>query len=153
MADEETTNDERALARAEAPQPPATLPLGQGSTLDLSLLTEEQKQALVMDNARNRIDMARRAEELAVDVRALDETLRTMSDTTRNVTTSGDSVTISHTQTTAIGRTEILMGNTERAESGKLTKSQTGERDWTPFYVIGGLIVIALIGMAAVGGR
>ena len=28
----------------------------------------------------------------------------------------------------------------QRGQTGKLTKSQTGERNWTPYYIIGGLI-------------
>lgn len=151
MPSDDDGAEERALTPSAA-QPPATLPLGQSSTLDVSMLSEEQRQSLAMDLARNRIDNQRRAEELAIDARALEENLRTMADSTRNVSTSGDAITISHTQNSATGRTEILMGNTERAASGKLTKSQTGERDWTPIYIIGGIIALALVGLAYAGG-
>ena len=75
-------------------------------------------------------------------------TLHTLSSTAKEVVEAGNSATISHTQTTSIGRTEVIMGNTDHAKSGKLTKSQTGERDWTPLYIIAGLITVVLIAAA-----
>ena len=68
-----------------------------------------------------------------------------MSDTTREISDRGDAVTITHTQTTKVGRTEIMMGNTEQAQSGKLSKSQTGEKDWTPYYIFGGILALVII--------
>jgi hypothetical protein len=37
------------------------------------------------------------------------------------------------------------MGNTERAATGKLSASQTGEFNWTPVYIIIGIIAAVLI--------
>jgi len=37
------------------------------------------------------------------------------------------------------------MGNTEEAQSGKLSKSQTGEKDWTPYYIFGGILALIII--------
>ena len=38
------------------------------------------------------------------------------------------------------------MGNSEQAMKGRLTKSQTGERDWLPY-----LIGFAIVGATVVG--
>lgn len=151
MGDDESKN--QALTPASQ-QPPMVVNLGASTSLDLSALPEKEREALIAEWAHNRIDIARKAEELGVDVRALDETLRTLSGTAREVSESGDSVTISHTQTTSIGRTEVMIGNTRQAESGKFSRSQTGERDWTPYYVGGGLIALVLIvaALASNGG-
>lgn len=126
----------------------ALIPLGPTNALDLTGLPEHQREALMEEYFRGEIDVNRRAKELAVDVRALEEALRIMAGTTREMSSQGDAVTISHTQDSAAGRTEIIMGNTEQAQSGKLSKSQTGERDWTPYYIIGGIIAVALVGIA-----
>jgi hypothetical protein len=60
-------------------------------------------------------------------------------------------VTISNTKDDTTGRTEILMGNTDKARGGVLSKSQTGERDWTPYYIIAGLVAIVLIAFLFAG--
>ena len=127
---------------------PTSVPLGPKTTMDLSWLPEEERKSLLMEYTRGMLDIGRRAQELHVDADALRATLHTMAGTTKEVAEEGNSVTISHTQTSAVGRTEIIMGNTDQAKTGKLTKSQTGERDWTPYYVIGGLIAIVLIAAA-----
>jgi hypothetical protein len=113
--------------------------------MDLSWLPEEERKILLIEYSRGILDISRKAQELHVDVGILQNTLQTLVGTTKEVSDSGNSITVSHTQTTAIGRTEIKMGNTEEARSGKLSKSQTGERDWTPFYVLGGIVAVVLI--------
>jgi hypothetical protein len=60
-------------------------------------------------------------------------------------------VTVTHTQTTKIGRTEIKMGNTEEAKSGRLTSSQTGDRNWTPYYIFAGIVAVVLIAFLFAG--
>ena len=68
-----------------------------------------------------------------------------MSNTVRDASEGGNAVTITHSQTTKVGRTEIIMGNTERAQSGKLSKSQSGETNWTPYYIFGGILALVII--------
>lgn len=113
--------------------------------MDLAWLPEEERKTILKDYAAGMLDLGRKAQELQVDVVTLQNTLRTFADTTKRVADDGNAVTVSHTQTTSIGRTEIIMGNTAQAESGKLSKSQTGERDWTPYYIFGGLVAVVLI--------
>jgi hypothetical protein len=127
--------------------------LGPVPTIDLSFLPEEQRNALMADYARGVLDVAKRAHELHVDVNVLKATLTNLSETTREVSESGNSVTVSHTTSTKAGRTEIKMGNTEEAKSGRMTRSQTGERDWTPYYIFAGIVAIVLIAFLFVGGR
>jgi hypothetical protein len=127
---------------------PTTVPLGPTAAIDLSFLTEQQRNALLHDHARKMLDLGAKAQELGIDTQTLGATLDRLATTTREVSESGNSVTISHTQTTKVGRTEIKMGNTEEAKSGRMTRSQTGERDWNPYYIfagIGALVLIALM--------
>lgn len=132
-----------------AKAPPTSVQLGPSSSLDLSWLPEDKRAELLADHAKGMLDLNKRAQELHVDVGALKATLATMSETTQQVSDDDNAITISHTQTTSVGRTEIMMGNTDKARSGKLSRSQTGERDWTPAYIIGGLIALVLIAAAA----
>ena len=123
----------------------AIVTLGALPAIDLSFLPDDQRDILLADYAKGVLDVAKRAHELHVDVGVLKSTLDNLANTTREVSESGNAVTISHTQTTKIGRTEIKMGNTDEARSGKLTRSQTGERDWTPYYIFAEIIAAVLI--------
>ena len=114
----------------------------------LSLLPESERNALMQEHTRGMLDLHRKATEMHVDVAALSAALGTVSGTTLQAAKDGNSVTASHTQTTSIGRTEVIMGNTDAARVGKLTKSQTGEFNWTPIYVIVGIIALVMIASA-----
>lgn len=118
-------------------------------SMDISGLDESERKALLLDHAKGKLDLAKKALELDIDSTALKKILDDMSDTTRDAMDKGADVTISHAQTTSVGRTEVLMGNTEHVKSGKLSRSQSGNMDLKPFYVIGGGI-LALILIAAI---
>lgn len=128
-----------------------TVPLGPATAIDLSFLPADQRAALLHDHARKMLDIGAKAQELHVDVGALRVTLDQLASTTREVSEAGNAVTIAHTQTTKVGRTEIKMGNTEEARSGKLSKSQTGERDWNPYYIFAAIAAVVLIAFLFAG--
>jgi hypothetical protein len=130
---------------------PNTVPLGPAAAIDLSFLSEAQRNALLNDHARKMLDIGVKAQELHVDVNVLRATLDQLANTTRDVSEAGGAVTISHTQTTKIGRTEVKIGNTEEARNGKLSKSQTGERDWTPYYIFAAIAAVILIAFLFAG--
>lgn len=145
-----TTSDKslgKEVATVATPVP-TSVQLGPKTSMDLSWLPEEERKALLVEYTQGMLNIGRKAQELHVDVATLEKTLSTLSATTKEISEAGNSVTVSHTQTTTIGRTEVIMGNTDRAQSGKFSKTQTGERDWMPYYVIGGLIAAVLIAAA-----
>lgn len=114
----------------------------------LSMLPENQRNALMAEHAKGMLDITRKATEMHVDVAALSAALGTVANTTIQAAKDGNSVTASHAQTTSIGRTEVIMGNTDAARVGKLTKSQTGEFNWNPIYIILGILALVLIANA-----
>lgn len=124
---------------------PTTIDLTPGTSMDISWLPEAERKALLVDYASGVLDISKKAQELHVDSAALKKTLNDLSDTTRDVAESGNAVTVSHTQTTSVGRTEVIMGNTEQAQRGKLSKSQTGEKDFSPYYIFGGILALIII--------
>lgn len=124
---------------------PTQINLGPSTSIDLSWLPENERKALFIDYTKGMMDISKKAQELHVDAAVLKRTLDDLSDTTREVSDSGNAVTITHSQTTKVGRTEVMMGNTEQAQSGKLSKSQTGEKDWTPYYIFGGILALIII--------
>ena len=137
-----------------ASAPPTSIALATGQSVDLCFLPEAQRNALMTEYMRGTIDIARKANELHVDVVTLRNTLGALAETTRQVAQDGNAVTVTHTQTTAVGRTEIIMGNTDAANKAKLTRTQTGaETNWIPYYVFGviGAVVLIVIVIAAHG--
>ena len=124
---------------------PTQINLGPSTSMDLSWLPENERKALLIDYTKGMMEISKKAQELHVDAAVLKKTLDDLSDTTREVSDRGNAVTITHSQTTKVGRTEVMMGNTEQAQSGKLSKSQTGEKDWTPYYIFGGILALIII--------
>jgi hypothetical protein len=130
-----------------------TVPLGQGGQLDLSWMPEEQRNALVTDYAKGILDTSRKANELGLEVTTLRSTLGSLADNAKQMSADGLSVTATHTHNSQFGRTEVIVGNTETAGKGKLSRSQTGERDWTPYYIFAGLAALVLIAIVLAGGK
>ena len=125
---------------------PTSIALATGQTVDLSFIPETQRNALMTEYMRGTLDVARKASELHVDAMTLRSTLTTLADTVRQVSQDGNSVTVTHTQSTAVGRIEIIMGNTEKAGKGKFTRSQTGrETNWTPYYIFAVIAAVVLM--------
>ncbi len=124
---------------------PTEINFGPSTSMDLSWLPENERKELLLDYNKGLIDIAIKAQELQVDAAMLQKTLDDLSDTTKEISDTGNAVTITHTQTTKVGRTEIMLGNTDQARSGKLSKSQTGEKDWAPYYIFGGILALIII--------
>lgn len=122
-----------------------TILLGGSKHLDLSRLTEAQQQALIYKNAESLIGVNKKAQELVADAGALNHTLGTMAHHTNEVAAAGQSVTITHTQDTSLGRTEIIMGTSEAAKQGKLSRTQTGSVDHTNLLVGVALVAVVLV--------
>jgi hypothetical protein len=116
-----------------------------GGMIDLGSLSAAQQQELVMEYMRGTLDVNKKAAQMHVDVTAFKNMLDVMSQKTKDLAEqSGTSVTMQHTQESSVGRTEVIMGNTAQAASGRLTKTMAGESRMTLIYVVLG-VVAALI--------
>lgn len=120
-------------------------------TVDLSFLPEDKRAQLIEDYAKGIIEIDKKARELQIETGVLKNTLDTMTRTAKDVSESGNAGTITYTQSNKIGRVEVKIGNTEEAKSGRMTSSQTGVTNWTPYYIIGGLVAIVLIAFLFAG--
>jgi hypothetical protein len=116
--------------------------------LDLSGLSPDAIARLQEQHAIGMVEIARKANELKVENASLAGVLSTMNTETTKATQSNVAITMTHTQTTSMGRTEIMIGNTDRAASGKLSPSASGSPDRTLAIVgivIGGIILLAVL--------
>ena len=119
---DESKSKDLVVTKGHAP----TLKLDQTVSLDLSGLSESQITELKMRHAEGMVDLAKKATEIGIDVKALDASLTSFNTQTDRATQGGYSATIQHSQTTSIGRTDVIIGNTEKAASGRLSRSVTG---------------------------
>jgi len=112
--------------------------------IDITGLTEEQVAELRQQHASGLIDIHKKATELSVDVNALTNALHTFTDQTAKATAVDAHTTITHTQTSSLGRTEVVIGNTDRAKSGKVSRSAAGESNRS-LMIVGIIAVVAII--------
>lgn len=125
----------------------------QGGSLQLNIshLSDEQKAQLALDYQKGLINLETRARSLEIDVSTLGETLNRLAATTEQIVNQeGTHINITHTQDSSAGRTEIIMGNTEQARRGRLSRSSTGDFDVQPIIVIGGIVVAAIVVVAVI---
>jgi hypothetical protein len=116
--------------------------------IDLGALTQDQQQALVAEYVRGTLDIQKKAAQMNVDVTSFRNMLDVMSQKTKEIAAQeGASVTMQHTQESSVGRTEVIMGNTAQAASGRLTRTMGNERNWMPLYI--GLGVVAILVLVA----
>ena len=114
--------------------------------IDLGTLSGAQQQELVMEYMRGTLDINKKAAEMHVDTQAFKNMLDVMATKTKELAEqSGTSVTMQHTQETSVGRTEVIMGNTAQAASGKLTRTMAREWNLVPLYVIAGIIAVLVL--------
>lgn len=125
-----------------------TIRLTQNEVLELTGLDATQIAELKNQHAAGVIELKKKADELKIDVAALDAALSSFSDQTAKATQAGAHATITHTQDSSLGRTEVVIGNTEKAASGKISRSGTGEQDRTLWIV--GIVVVAAIVIALI---
>ena len=122
-------------------------PLNPGANIiDLGSLSQEQQNQLVMEYMRGTLDINQKAAQMHVDVAAFKNMLDVMATKTRDLAAQeGTSVTMQHTQESSVGRTEVIMGNTEQAAKGRLTRTMAGDRNWTWLYVALGVVAVLIL--------
>ena len=122
--------------------------LSSNNVLDVSGLDNDAKQQIQVKANEAKIALMQKAQEANIDIEGTRITLDNLNASVRQSTQDGTSITATHTQTTSVGRTEVVMGNTEKAASGKISRSGAGlEDNSTKLLIIGGVIaiIVALI--------
>jgi hypothetical protein len=138
------------IERSNAPGAPNAdvINLGSNSLIDLTGMPPEQMTELKRQYASGMIGLKKKAEELKIDNGSLAMTLDSFNTEASRATQANVSMTATHTQTTAIGRTEVVIGNTDRAASGKLSASAAGVPDrllWIVGITAIAAVIVALI--------
>ena len=118
----------------------------------MSHLDEESKKEIHQLIAKQKVELAKKGMEQSIDVDSLRARLNTFGNQVYDVIEKGGSITITNAKDDSIGRTEVIMGNTDEAAKGKLSRSAKGLPDNSKWLIIGG-VVVAIIAILALSGN
>tara|TARA_A100001015_G_scaffold319803_1_gene443937 strand:+ start:1643 stop:2065 length:423 start_codon:yes stop_codon:yes gene_type:complete len=125
--------------------------LTENKSVDLSHLDEESKKEIHKLIAKQKVELTKKGMEQSIDVDSLRARLNTFGNQVYDVIDKGGSITITNAKDDSIGRTEVIMGNTDEAAKGKLSRSAKGLPDNSKWLIIGG-VVVAIIAIFALSG-
>lgn len=125
--------------------------LSNNDMLDISGLSEENQQMIQLKAQEAKLELKKKAGEALLDIQGTKANLDTFNQTVQEGTEAGTHVTLTHTQTTSTGRTEVVMGNTDKAASGKVSRSGAGLKDNQLTFVIIGAVVVVIVAIAFSG--
>ena len=126
--------------------------LTENKSVDLIHLDEESKKEIRQLIAKQKVELAKKGMEQSTDVDSLRARLNTFGNQVYDVIEKGGSITITNAKDDSIGRTEVIMGNTDEAAKGKLSRSAKGLPDNSKWLIIGG-VVVAIIAILALSGN
>ncbi len=126
--------------------------LTENKSVDLSHLDEESKKEIHKLIAKQKVELTKKGMEQSIDVDSLRARLNTFGNQVYDVIDKGGSITITNAKDDSIGRTEVIMGNTDEAAKGKLSRSAKGLPDNSKWLIIGG-VVVAIIALFALSGN
>ena len=150
MADDKPNEDTSTKLTAETKDSNVPLNLGDGRNLDLQHLTPEQQQEISLKVQEAKIDLAKKAEAAKIDLHVTKTQIDNLSESSLEATKDGTSFTATHSQDTSVGRTEVVIGNTERAAKGKMSRSGAGLPDID--LKIGLIIGVVIVMLALIFG-
>ena len=126
--------------------------LTENKSVDLSHLDDESKKEIHQLIAKQKVELAKKGMEQSIDVDSLRARLNTFGNQVYDVIEKGGSITITNAKDDSIGRTEVIMGNTDEAAKGKLSRSAKGLPDNSKWLIIGG-VAVAIIAILALSGN
>jgi hypothetical protein len=115
--------------------------------IPLDGLPPEVAIELRREHAKGMIDVNTLAHKYGLETQVLATALRTLSQETVSATKEGIAITATRLQEDSLGKTEVIMGNTETAQKGKLTRAQSGLQDYTLAYIVGAVIVVIVLAL------
>ncbi len=126
---------------------PISLDMGSMQSLDVSKLNQEQQQALQLKLNEAKIDLAASAKKAQIDLEVTKSKMDLHSEMSKNASEDGTAYTGTDSFDSSIGRIEMVVGNTERAAKGKMTRSGAGMEDISMKVIITVGIVIVILAL------
>lgn len=114
-----------------------------GGSIDLSGLPEAQRNELMTRYGEEMIRLGVKAAETRIDIAGLDGNLQSVNENVNKATQGGYNMQAEQTITTSYGKTTVIVGNTQRAASGKVSGTISGESNNLVKIVV--IIAIAVV--------
>lgn len=138
-------SDKNEIQKKEQPN---EITLDGGMTLNLDGLPEETVIELRKQQAEGMIELQKTMLEQGIQTKDIERRMSDIADNVAKASADQSAATVTGSYNDKLGRTEVIMGNTETAQKGKLTSSQQGRSDKTLLYVglaIATVIILAII--------
>jgi len=135
------------IRKSEGNSGAEVIPLGRTANLSLDGLSAAQRAEIRLEHAKAVVRLQGKADEMAIEAQALRVHLDTMGNAATDANRNEIAITMTRTQNDSLGRTEVIMGNTETAAKGKLNRSQAGQKDLTLVYIVVAAIVAIVIAL------
>ena len=127
---------------------PDKIELTDPNSLSLEGLLPETKHELHKRVQEKKLELLERRAKSRIDAEAIRDRMSDTASVVKEATIDETHATVTGSYNDDLGRTEVIMGNTDTAQKGKLTRSQRGEKDNTLMYVgiaVGAIIILAII--------
>ena len=132
---------------AQGNKSPASLDMGDMQSLDISMLNEEQQQAMQIKLNEAKIDLAASAQKAKIDLEVTKSKMDLHSEMSKTASADGTAYTGTDSYDSSIGRIEMVVGNTERAAKGRMTRSGAGLEDISMKVIITIAIAVVILAM------
>lgn len=127
------------------PAPPANvLNFPDQGQINLDGLSQEQINALRVKQAECMLDLEKKRNELRMDIGALDASMAAINARTQEASLAGHFSTAQHCHNSSLGRTEVIIGNTGKAASGRMSLGGAAQSG-NPLLLVG--IIIAAVAL------
>jgi hypothetical protein len=122
------------------------LHLAHEEALDLTDLDPRQADALVAKAHEMAIERDDQRKRMKDDLQATAAKLGIYTEALETATDKNAAVTVTNTKDDSLGRTEMILGNSEAAHAGKLSRTQQGLGDnvrfWLVLSIIAGVVIV-----------
>ena len=148
MNDEADINSGELSKISGTGEVPDKIEITDPNTISLEGLNPETRHALRQRVQEEALKLNVRESNAHIDAKAIKDRMDDAGDVVKKATRDETHATITASFDDDLGRTEVIMGNTDTAQKGKLTRSQRGEKDNTLIYVsiaVGAIILLAMI--------
>lgn len=123
----------------------SVLDMGNMHSLDMANLNEEQRQALAVKLNEAKIDLATAAQKAQLDLQTTKNKMDLHTEMGRTASIDGTAYTGTDSYDSSIGRIEMVIGNTERAAKGKMSRSGAGQDDISmKAIIVVGIVIVVL---------
>ena len=112
--------------------------------IDLSVLPEKERTEILAKYAKDFVDLQIDGLRKDKETKNLKAGIDVMTDGVAKATADQSHATMTKVTEDTSGRSEVIIGNTETAAKGKLTRSQEGKDD-KPLIILGGVAGVVIL--------